>query len=84
MLVLARKQGQSIIINDDIELKVVEIKGEQVKLGIEAPQNIPIYRREIYEQVQDAMRQAAKSLAQNADLSELERLFQNRPTKKAE
>ncbi|MFQ3550149.1 MAG: carbon storage regulator, partial [Armatimonadota bacterium] len=44
MLVLARKVGQSIIINENIELLVLEVRGDQVRLGIEAPRNIPVHR----------------------------------------
>ncbi|MDD3594610.1 MAG: carbon storage regulator CsrA [Candidatus Gastranaerophilales bacterium] len=51
MLVLSRKTGQKIIINDDIEVVVLEVKGDTVKLGIEAPRNVTIYRHEIYEEI---------------------------------
>ncbi len=51
MLVLARKVGQSIIINDNIELLVIEIRGDQVRLGIEAPKSIPVHRKELLEQI---------------------------------
>lgn len=50
MLALTRKPNQSIIIGDDIEVTIVEVRGEQVRLGIAAPKEIPIYRREIYEE----------------------------------
>ncbi|MCX8052610.1 MAG: carbon storage regulator CsrA [Armatimonadetes bacterium] len=51
MLVLARKVGQSIIINDNIELMVIEVRGDQVRLGIEAPKSIPVHRKELLEQI---------------------------------
>jgi len=51
MLVLARKTGQSIIINDDIELLVIEVRGDQVRLGINAPKNVPVHRKELLEQI---------------------------------
>ena len=51
MLVLARKVGQSIVINDNIELLVIEVRGDQVRLGIEAPRSIPVHRKELLEQV---------------------------------
>ena len=51
MLVLARKVGQSIVINDNIELLVIEVRGDQVRLGIEAPKNIPVHRKELLEQI---------------------------------
>ena len=46
MLALSRKKDEAIIINDDIEITVIEIKGDQVKLGITAPKSVPIYRKE--------------------------------------
>lgn len=51
MLVLARKVGQSIVIDDQIELLVIEVRGDQVRLGIEAPRSIPVHRKELLEQI---------------------------------
>ena len=51
MLVLTRKIGQSIVINDNIEVTILEVKGESVRLGIEAPKEVTIYRHEIYEEI---------------------------------
>ncbi|MCL5410262.1 MAG: carbon storage regulator CsrA [Patescibacteria group bacterium] len=51
MLVLARKVGQSIIIDDNIEILVIEVRGDQVRLGIEAPRTIPVHRKELLEQI---------------------------------
>ncbi|GAB4387913.1 MAG: carbon storage regulator CsrA [Thermodesulfovibrionales bacterium] len=51
MLVLTRKSDEGVRIGDDIRITVVEIKGNQVRLGIEAPQTVPIYRNEVYEKV---------------------------------
>lgn len=51
MLVLARKVGQSIIIGDNIELTVIEVRGEQVRIGIQAPRSIAVHRRELLEQI---------------------------------
>ncbi len=59
MLALARKVNESIVINNDIEITVLDIKGDQVKLGIAAPKTIPIYRKEIYVQIQEANKEAA-------------------------
>jgi len=52
MLVLTRKIGQSIVIGDDIEVVVLEVRGEQVRVGIRAPKNVSVHRKEIYEQIQ--------------------------------
>lgn len=51
MLVLTRKVHQSIVIGDDIEVVVLEVRGEQVRLGIRAPRNVTVHRKEIYEQI---------------------------------
>jgi carbon storage regulator len=52
MLVLTRKKDQSIMIGDDIEIVVVEIKGNQVKQGINAPRNVTVYRADVWEEIQ--------------------------------
>ncbi len=59
MLVLARKVGQSIVINDSIEILVIEVRGDQVRLGIEAPRSIPVHRKELLEQIRAENIQAA-------------------------
>ena len=56
MLALTRKIGESIIIGNDIEIKVLEVKGDQVKIGIEAPRSVQVHRKEIYIQIQEANR----------------------------
>ena len=52
MLVLSRKTDEDIVINDNIVIKVVEIRGDKVRLGIDAPQQIPVHRREVYDAIQ--------------------------------
>lgn len=52
MLVLARKINESIMIGDDIEVVIIDIKGDQVKLGIKAPKQVSVHRKEIYEEIQ--------------------------------
>ncbi|MDE0940151.1 MAG: carbon storage regulator CsrA [Pirellulales bacterium] len=52
MLVLSRKKNESIVINDDITIVVVEIRGDKVRLGVEAPKEIPVHRREVYDAIQ--------------------------------
>jgi carbon storage regulator len=58
MLVLSRKKGESIMIGNDIELTVLSVEGETVRLGIAAPRAVSIYRREIYDQIQKENREA--------------------------
>ena len=72
MLALSRKKDEAIIINDDIEITVIEIKGDQVKLGITAPKYVPIYRKEVYVQIKDANKEAA---SQKIDVAALNSLF---------
>lgn len=51
MLVLSRKKNESIIINNDIVITIVEIRGDKVRLGIEAPKDVPVHRQEVYEAI---------------------------------
>jgi carbon storage regulator len=55
MLVLTRKVGQSIVIGDEIEVVILEVRGEQVRVGIRAPKNVSVHRKEIYEQIHDEL-----------------------------
>jgi len=66
MLVLTRKTGQKLIIANDIEITVLETKGESVKIGIEAPKHVAIYREEIYEEIKKANRQATQEAKTSA------------------
>lgn len=59
MLALSRKKNEAIIINNNIEVSVLEVKGDQVKIGITAPKEIPVYRKEVYLQIQEANKSAA-------------------------
>lgn len=72
MLALSRKKDEAIIINDDVEVTVIEIKGDQVKLGITAPKSVPIYRKEVYVQIKDANKEATQ---QAIDVKALNQLF---------
>ena len=58
MLALSRKKNEALIINNNIEITVLEIKGEQVKIGISAPKEVPVYRKEVYVQIQEANKEA--------------------------
>ena len=58
MLALSRKKGEAIVINNNIEISVLEAKGDQVKIGISAPKEVSIYRKEVYLQIQEANKEA--------------------------
>ncbi len=66
MLVLARKVGQSIVIGGNIEILVIEVRGDQVRLGIEAPKSIPVHRKELLEQIRDENIKAASDTSVDA------------------
>jgi len=61
MLALSRKKDEAIVINNNVEITIIEIKGDQVKLGISAPKSVPIYRKEVYLQIQEANKTAFES-----------------------
>ena len=61
MLVLTRKTGQKLIIGDDIEITVLETRGDSVKIGIKAPRNVSVFREEIYEEIRKANQQATET-----------------------
>lgn len=58
MLALTRKKGDAIVINNNIEITIIDVKGDQVKVGIAAPKEIPVYRKEVYLQIQEANKEA--------------------------
>ncbi|MEN6460751.1 MAG: carbon storage regulator CsrA [Syntrophomonas sp.] len=62
MLVLTRKKDETIVIGDDIEITIVDVQGDNVRIGINAPKSVTIYRKEIYEEIQAENRQAAQNL----------------------
>ena len=72
MLALARKVNESIMIGNDIEIIVLEIKGDQIKLGVKAPKSVPIYRKKLYVQIQEENKQAGSAV----DVEALKGLFQ--------
>jgi carbon storage regulator len=77
MLVLTRKPGQSIHVGDDIKITLKEIKGNQVRVGIEAPSSVKIYREEIYQQILEENQSAAALSAEvPADLGDVAKAWQ--------
>jgi len=71
MLALSRRINESIIIGNDIEITILEVKGDQVKIGISAPKSIPIYRKEIYLQIQQSNKEAAETSVTDEVLKKL-------------
>lgn len=70
MLALSRKKNEAIVIDNNIEVTILEIKGEQVKLGISAPKEVPVYRKEVYLQIQESNKNAM-----SIDADALSKLF---------
>lgn len=58
MLTLSRKKGESLVINNNIEVTVLDIRGDQIKIGIDAPKEIPVYRKEIFLEIQESNKKA--------------------------
>lgn len=56
------EKDEAIIINDNIEVKILEIKGDQIKIGVSAPKSVPIYRKEVFTQIQEANKEASESV----------------------
>ena len=61
MLALTRKKGESIMINNNIEISILEIRGDQIKIGISAPKDVPVYRKEVYNQIQEETKEALRA-----------------------
>ena len=66
MLVLSRKKNESIVINNNITIVVVEIRGDKVRLGVEAPKEIPVHRHEVYEAIQRSQLKEAAAEGNNS------------------
>jgi len=71
MLALSRKKNEALIINNNVEITILEIKGDQVKIGITAPKEVPVYRKEVYLQIQNANKEAAADVDGLAALKDL-------------
>ncbi len=52
MLALTRKKGEALVINNNVEVTILEIRGDQIKIGVNAPKEVPVYRKEVYLQIQ--------------------------------
>ena len=74
MLVLGRKKGQSIIIGDNIEITVVEIQGDTVRIGVNAPREVAVHRQEVFEQIAAENQQAQNSQGVKSKLNQLSEL----------
>ncbi|MBQ6967292.1 MAG: carbon storage regulator CsrA [Lachnospiraceae bacterium] len=66
MLTLSRKKGESLVINNNIEVTVLDIRGDQIKIGIDAPKEIPVYRKEIFLEIQESNKNAMSIDAMDA------------------
>lgn len=73
MLALSRKQNESIMLGSEIEITILEIKGDQVKIGVSAPKSVPVYRKEIYVQIENANKEAARG---SVDINAVKKMFQ--------
>jgi len=79
MLVLTRRLNQSIKIGDDIEITVIEVRGDQVRLGVSAPRDVSVHRKEVYLQIQQENQAASQSSAEGVSLHALTQAMQILP-----
>ena len=71
MLALTRKKGEALVLNNNIEVTILEIRGDQVKIGVSAPKEVPIYRKEVYLQIQKENEESSSA----ASMERLKNLF---------
>ncbi len=79
MLVLTRRLNQSIKIGDDVEIIVIEVRGDQVRLGVSAPRNVSVHRKEVYLQIQQENQAASQASAEEISLDALTQAMQSLP-----
>lgn len=72
MLILSRRKGETIIIGDNIEISIIDVQGDTVKLGINAPRSLSVHRKEIYDEIQAANREALQNLPTAEQLKKLQ------------
>ena len=84
MLVLSRQRDESIMIGDDVEIIIVDVRGDKVRLGITAPRSIPVHRREIYDAIQREKNDKKESQAKNEEKTgqQQDQETHNQPTEK--
>ena len=83
MLALTRKKGESIIIGDNIEIVILSVQGDMVKVGIEAPRSVPVNRKEIFVQILEQNRRAAERPVSVQDISNLFKIIQKKEKEKS-
>ena len=76
MLILSRKTNEKIIIGNDITVSIIEVRGDQVKIGVEAPRTVKVYRQEIYQAIQSENKEAVISVNSDSQLNALSNLIQ--------
>ncbi len=75
MLALSRKKNEALVINNNVEITILDIKGDQVKIGIEAPKEVPVYRKEVYLQIRQANVDASDNAISTENMDALKDLF---------
>lgn len=84
MLVLARRTNESIMIGDDIEIVIVDINGDQVKIGVKAPRDVSVHRAEVYKDIQEENKKAAETKIKPADLGKIGNILKKKDSGKKE
>ncbi|MBQ3105705.1 MAG: carbon storage regulator CsrA [Lachnospiraceae bacterium] len=75
MLALSRKKNEALVINNNVEITILDIKGDQVKIGIEAPKEVPVYRKEVYLQIRQSNKDAMNTENTAENLEALKKMF---------
>ena len=75
MLALSRKKNEALVVNNNVEITILDIKGDQVKIGIEAPKEVPVYRKEVYLQIRQSNKDAMNTENTAENLEALKKMF---------